>query len=432
MPFDMPDGYRAQTTDTLASYLAGVPTLRVRLGGTPEQWRVREVSDGYLNLVFAVEGPAGALCIKQALPHVREAKWWALPVERTFFEHAFFETVAPHVGGLIPAVYHYDPALFLMAMELLTPHIILRRELIAGRRYPRAATDVAEFIARSGFFTSSLFVPFEQRNERIALFGRNHGLLRITADLVFTDPYRITDRNRWTGPQLDDIAARFRADPHLKIAEQRYSWRFLNDPQALIHSDLHSGSVTVTETDTRVIDPEFGVYGPIGLDLGAFVGNLLIAYFAQPGHATEADDRSTYQDWILEQVHRFWLHYRARFLELWRTHSGGDVYQPGLFADPASAAALDAERERFVAGLFDDMLAFAAIKMVRRILGYAHVADFDSIADPDRRAACEAGALSLARDVLVNPARYRSTGDLLDAARRHTRTPLAAGGRHQL
>jgi 5-methylthioribose kinase len=429
MPFDTPAGYRPLTLDTVGPYLAAIPALRDRLGGEPPQWRVREVSDGYLNLVFAVEGPAGGLCVKQALPHVREAKWWTLPVERTFFENAFIAAVAPHVGALVPAVHHFDPTLFLIAMELLTPHIILRRELIAGRRYPKAAIDVAEFIARSTFFTSNLYLPFERKNEQVALFGRNHALLRITTDLVFTDPYRQVDRNRWTSPQLDDIAAHFRADASVKIAEQRFSRRFLSDTQALIHSDLHSGSVMVTESDTRIIDPEFGVYGPIGLDLGAFVGNLLISYFSQPGHAGPGDDRRAYQDWLLEQIHRFWAHFRAKFLELWRTNAGGDVFQPELFADAAGAAALDAERERFVDGLFDDMLGFAAIKMIRRIFSYAHVADFESIADPDRRGAGEAGALSLARDILIHPERYRSTGDLLESAARHAREPQPAGTR---
>ena len=43
----------------LCPILAGLPDLRARLGGKPAEWRVREVGDGNLNLVFIVEGPAG-------------------------------------------------------------------------------------------------------------------------------------------------------------------------------------------------------------------------------------------------------------------------------------------------------------------------------------------------------------------------------------
>jgi 5-methylthioribose kinase len=432
MPLDTPTGYRALDTKTLRPYLASQPSLAVRLGGAAADWTIREVSDGYMNLVFAAEGPSGALCVKQALPHVRAATWWPVDVERAFFEHEFLKTVAAHVGALVPAVHHYDPQLFLIAMEWLSPHIILRRELIAGRRYPKAATDVAEYVARATFFTSDLYLPFERKNDRVALFGRNHSALRISTDLIFTDPYRTMDRNRWTTPQLDDVAARFRADGPLKVATQRFALKFLSNTQALIHSDLHSGSVMVTADNTRIIDPEFGVYGPIGLDLGAFVGNLLISYFSQPGHANADDDRRSYQEWLLAQIHLFWTHFRARFLDLWRANGNGDVLNSALFSDSASAAVLEAERQRYMDQLFHDMVGFAAVKMIRRIFSFAHVADFDSIADPDIRSACEAGALSLAHNILTHPERYTSTGALLDAAGRFVRQPLAAGGRHQI
>jgi 5-methylthioribose kinase len=58
--------------------------------------------------------------------------------------------------------------------------------------------------------------------------------------------------------------------------------------------------------------------------------------------------------------------------------------------------------------LFDDSLGFAASEMIRRILGLAHVADLDGIADPEMRALCEARALRAARELLVNHRMYTS------------------------
>ena len=43
----------------------------------------------------------------------------------------------------------------------------------------------------------------------------------------------------------------------------------MGSPEALIHGDLHTGSIMVTESETRVIDPEFAFYGPMGFDVGA-------------------------------------------------------------------------------------------------------------------------------------------------------------------
>lgn len=414
---DTPVGYLQFDESGLRQYLANMSDLRARLGGDSARWTIREVGDGNLNLVFLIDGPAGGLCLKQSLPHIRAIESWRLHVERTFFEYSYFATVGPVVGGLIPEIYHYEPELFCIVMEQLAPHVILRRGMIAGNTYPRVATDIAEYVARASYFTSDFAQPLERKSDAAIVFAKNTPLLRITADLVFTDPYCHSDRNSPTTPQLDDIAAAFRADAPLRIAAGRLGGRFLTCAQALIHGDLHSGSVMVSPTDTRVIDPEFALFGPIGFDLGAFVGNLLISYLTQPAHAGPGESRAAVQAWLLEAIETFWRHFRTRFLALWAAGGDGDVFPRRMFEDAAGAQALADERQRFVDGLYADMIGFAAVKMIRRILGFAHVADFLEIADVDRRAACERTTLELARGMLVEPERFATMPALLDAAR---------------
>jgi len=68
---------------------------------------------------------------------------------------------------------------------------------------------------------------------------------------------------------------------------------------------LHTGSVMVTEQDTRVIDPEFSMFGPMGFDIGAFIANLFLSYFSQDGHAkSEQDEKKCkeYKRWLLLTV----------------------------------------------------------------------------------------------------------------------------------
>jgi 5-methylthioribose kinase len=245
--------------------------------------------------------------------------------------------------------------------------------------------------------------------------------MRITVDLVFCDPYRFNARNRHTAPQLDDLVADLRADSRLKVAAAHFGQKFLTEAQALVHGDLHSGSVMVTEDDTRVIDPEFAFYGPIGFDLGAFFGNLLLSWYSQPGHASRRDERVAYQHWILEQAAVFWQAFRSRFLALWAEHAGGDVLPPSMFSRAEEASALTAARSALLDGLFADMLGFAACKMIRRIVGFAHVIDFERIEDAALRADCEAGALAMARTLLTHPAQFRSIQDVIDAVPRIAR-----------
>jgi 5-methylthioribose kinase len=293
--------------------------------------------------------------------------------------------------------------------------------LIAGRRYRQLARDIGEYIARACFFTSDFARPFERKLDGIALFAANKPLIRISVDLIFTDPYFVSARNRHTSPQLDELVSNLRRDAPLKIAAARFGQKFLGESQALIHGDLHSGSVMVTENDSRVIDPEFAFYGPIGFDLGAFFGNLLLNWYSQPGHATPDDDRVAHQEWILQQAKIFWETFRTRFLALWSEDARGDAFPARLFCAPGDGAALQSARSAFLHSLFGDMLGFGACKMIRRILGFAHVIDFECIQDAARRADCEAGALAMAHLLLTHPEQFRSVEDVIDAVPRMLR-----------
>ena len=102
MTFDIQLNEKPQCVATLPDDLASVPALKERLGGGPKDRPLREVSDGYLNLVYLVNGPEDSVCTKQSLPHVREDKDWPLPLDRTASEHLYWRTIGPHAPGLIP------------------------------------------------------------------------------------------------------------------------------------------------------------------------------------------------------------------------------------------------------------------------------------------------------------------------------------------
>jgi 5-methylthioribose kinase len=402
----------------LAGALAKIPAVRERLGGKPSLWRIREVGDGNLNLVFIVEGERGGVVAKQALPYVRlVGESWPLPLERSWFEYSALTVEARYAPRLTPEVFHFDRAQAMIVMEYLHPHVIMRKGLIRAIEYPRFADDIAEFLAFTLFNTSALAGTAAEHKARVELFAPNTALCKITEDLVFTDPYREAPLNRWTRPYLDGQKRAFERDSALKVAAQARKYQFMTSAQALIHGDLHTGSIMVTREDTRVIDPEFAFMGPIGFDVGAVIGNLLLAYFAQGGHEDAPGARDAYGDWILTQAEAVWSGFSRRFLELWRAAPSGDAYPASLFISYDDRAAMEEERMRFLRVLFEDTLGFAAAKMIRRILGLAHVEDLEAIPDPERRARCEIKALTLARELMVDAQAFSGLPDVTNAAR---------------
>jgi 5-methylthioribose kinase len=412
----LPPGYSILTAAGVRETVAGLPDLARRLGGAPQQWRISEIGDGNMNQVFDLQGPDGAMVVKQSLPYIRSVgESWPFPIGRIGFEHdarALQQRLAPGRG---PEVYHFDGTRAFIAMERLAPHIILRKGLVRGIRYPLLAQQMGQFLARSLFFTSDLSQSTITKKALMTRFAGNAELCATTEDVIFTGPYWDAPLNRWTRPYMNSAVAALRADPYAVAAAAELKLVFRTATEALIHGDLHTGSIMVSADDTRVIDPEWAFFGPIGFDLGALIGNLLLAYFSQPGHATTDDDRIDYADWILSQVEAIWREFASKFLSLWHGLPG-ETLPPDQSRD---GPAMEQVMTGRMAAILADTVGFAGAKMIRRIIGISHVEDFEAIESPQLRAQCEGRALACARQLRVDRHAFGDIQAVIDAARRH-------------
>lgn len=189
MTGDRAGDYRILHEAALRDYLAGLHDIAALLGGEPASWEITEVGDGNLNLVFIMKGARGGVAVKQALPYVRlVGESWPLPLSRAHYEYLALSRQAQLAPGLVPALLHHNEVLALTVMELLEPHIIMRKGLVAGTQYPGFVGDITTFMARTLFFTSDLALSAAEKKQGIAAFAGNHALCKITEDLIFTDP----------------------------------------------------------------------------------------------------------------------------------------------------------------------------------------------------------------------------------------------------
>ncbi len=410
--------FKAMTVETLPQRLGGVAAVRSRVGADPAGWSVREVGDGNLNLVFIVTGEAGALVVKQALPYVRlVGESWPLPLKRSFFEYHALTRQEARDPGSVPAIHHFDEGQALIVMQFLSPHIILRRGLIDGIQYPRIGRDLGLFMARTLFRGSDLHMATRDRKADLALFADNVELCDISESLVFSDPYFDAKLNRHTAPQLDELVAQLRADRDLKVEAQRLKHLFAANAETLLHGDLHTGSIMVTEGETKVIDPEFAFYGPMAFDVGMALANFWMSFFSQRGHEKAAGDRETMRTYLLATIVEAWAVFREEFSQLWRTERTGILYQKSLFEDQGDPLAAEQALDHLLHRLFQDMVGFAGVECHRRILGLAHNADFETIGDTDLRASCEAKALRFGRHLVVNRDHIHSLEEINGLAR---------------
>jgi 5-methylthioribose kinase len=450
--------------------------LQLDPAATPSDLRgllkINEVGDGNLNFVYIVEGNNNAkIVVKQALPYVRcVGESWPLTLRRAYFEYSALMAEAKLTEGkFVPEVYHFDEKraiigtctsivvvvvvvvllccelyccmyfdefyklhdfnalcivcfflLFFLSFFLCTvmrfveePHLILRKVLMAGTRITSFAADIGAFMGITLFGSSCLALGGGTLRQRIAHWSQNYSMCALTEKVIFTDPYTVCEVNHWTTPQLDAFAQGIRSDAALKLAAAYHKGLFLTKTEALLHGDLHTGSVMVTQGSTFVIDPEFAFYGPMGFDIGAILSNLLMAYFSRSVSATTDAASAEYSEWILAQIVLLHNTFEEKFKALWTQAVGsgiddssfeGELYHPRVFSNKAMLLAAQAE---FMRSVWRDTIGFTGMKMIRRVVGIAHVADLDSIADADARSLCEKRTLLCARALVL--ASYRNT-----------------------
>ncbi|MCM3635324.1 S-methyl-5-thioribose kinase [Paenibacillus camelliae] len=368
----------------------------------------REIGDGNLNLVFhIIDSTSGkSLIMKQALPYAKVVgDSWPLTLDRARIESEKLILEGKLAPGLVPQVYKYDPELSLTIMEDLSDHVIMRKGLIEGNEYPHFADHISTFLANTLFYTSDLGMNQQDKKLQVKNFI-NPDLCKITEDLIFDDPYTVSSNNNYE-PAIEDAAAALRAndDLHLEIAILRE--KFLTQAQALLHGDLHTGSIFIKENSTKVIDPEFAYYGPMGYDIGAVFANLLLNYAGQEYWMKDAAAREAFRNNLLQTIISIWNQFNDKFLALWETH-GVD-----RMANEAKGY-----KEYYMKKVLQDTVGYTGAKMVRRIVGLAHVVDIDGIEDAAIRNSAQRLALAIGTELIVRNRSIDTIEELIELVKK--------------
>lgn len=334
-----------------------------------------EIGDGNLNYVFRIRDSKSGkgIIVKQALPYAKVVgESWPLTLKRAQIEANALKKHGEFATGLVPEVYVIDEDLAITVMEDLSHLTIAREGLIRLESYPKLATDIGEYLAQTLFHTSDFALhPFEKK-KLVSEFS-NPELCKITEDLIFTDPFFDYETNDFEPSLRVDVEAIW-SNELLKLEVAKLKKSFLTEAEALLHGDLHTGSIFASETETKVIDPEFAFYGPIGFDVGLFLANLIFQTITREGKSRVV---------ILQHIEKTWEVFSSKFSELWKKEAVESYKDTEGF----EAYVLDK--------VFQDTLGFAGCELIRRTIGLAHVKDLDGILDDAGRISAKKQALHI-------------------------------------
>lgn len=414
--------YQALNEKTLIAYLRSRPTAG-ELFSKDADLAVTEVGDGNLNLVFIVvnrRDPGQSAVVKQALPYLRVAgESWPLTRERMRFESQALLKYNELCPGLVPKVYDYDEGMSLVVMEYLSEHEVMRKPLVRRQRFPRFVDHITTFLVNSLFFTSDLYLTGPQKKALQARFI-NPELNKLQEDFVYTNPYMDSPENRWN-PLVDKEVQAIRANSELKLEIAEMKRAYMTQAEALIHADLHTGSIMLNERDTRVIDPEFCYFGPMAYDVGAVLQNLVLNYLSHYAHTQDRAQREEYQAYLLEMVRQIWEEFARKFEEVWKGNARGELMPAKFWDYPGGGEAFAEYRRRTLHRLLQEAAGHGGVKFLRRMMGIVSVWDISSIQDPAKRAVAERAAMRIGVRWLMERKSVTGAGDLVRMVQEETR-----------
>lgn len=379
--------YQILDQHTLPNFISCTEELRELFGNeTPS---IQEIGDGNLNFVYIAQNSKVKVIFKQSVPYLRCAgDSWPLGKERMTFEIRASKIFEELAHGFTPEIYYTNEDMCLIAMRYLDDCIIMRKGLIAGHSYPKFAEHITDFLSKTLFYTSSYYLQSAEKRQLIDKFNANRELCKLSEDFIFTFPY-INHHSNKIDENIAWLQLSLQQDAKFKVGLLKLKYLFMNQTDALLHGDLHTGSIMINAKHTYVIDPEFAFVGPFGFDIGAVIANLIQSYVS---HFARSKDRD-YQRWLLGVVKDVFTLFEIKFLALWN-----GVQDSAMITDDFAHGSVLGEYQEFVMKkIFRESVGFAGAKIARRLFGIAGAEDLDGISDTNEKAEAKKRALSIAK-----------------------------------
>ena len=359
---------------------------------------VEEIGDGNINYVFRVtdKNNQRRLIVKQADKLLRSSGR-PLDIKRAVREGRALERLNEVVPNYTPKIYAVDEEMAIIIMEDISEYRNLRHVLSERQQLPQLANDLSEFLAVSLLSSTDLVMEASQKQLEQAFYS-NVEMREISEDLVFTEPYNNQKQRNQIFLGNEDFVQKHLYEHEaliMEVASLRY--HFMNHGQALLHGDLHSGSIFVSQNGLKVIDPEFAFYGPAGYDIGNVVAHLLLAFY----HQLAQDSVSlTYLSWLRETIIGTLIETEKKMSDYYEKEVTLSLYRTSRF------------KQEWLKGIICDTYGYTGTEMIRRVVGDTKVVEVTTIEDRERRLDFERAVITLSEKLILD--RHTMTSDWLN------------------
>jgi 5-methylthioribose kinase len=380
------DSYFLMNTNDVSGYIKS----KIDFFGKDEELTVDEIGDGDVNYIFRIQGAAKSLVVKQAGCATRLDPAWKLTTDRGRIEAEYLAVQRALTPDSVPEIYLYDPVMCAIVMEDLSGYTLFRKALLERRRFPKFADLFSTYLVNALIFTSDITQDHLKKKEMVKQFISPE-MCDIFEKLRNTEPFiDVYNRNRILPENIDLVRREFYEDHVLRLEAAKLKFEFMNNAQALIHADLHTGAVFVREDTIKVFDTEFAVYGPMGVDPGNFTAHLFFAWANADAEPEQSPEILDFKNWLLDMIEEFIDFFTEKFKTTFISNAADVLAKTPGFC------------EWYLESLLAEAAGVCGLEMARRTIGLSHIEDLVSIKDGKRRARAERLMLRLSKRLILN------------------------------
>ncbi len=337
-----------------------------------------EIGDGNINYVYRIKDASSgkSLIVKHAENELRIYKARFVGTDRNRIEYEVLEFQRRLAPEYIPELYLYDEENKNIFMEDMQGYENMRYELCKHKIFKNAAEHLADFCAKVLINTTDMVIGAMDKKELVKRYINIYPC-EITERHVLTEPYQDLEENGVCPVNDAFMREMIYGNEALKARVGILKDRFQTKAQALIHGDLHTGSIFVTPEKTCILDPEFAFYGPIGYDTGNFIANMIFAYANAQTTMEDGPEKTDYIEWVLDTIESFTDLFLSKSLEILRDRSKDFMMQSEEYF------------ALYLRDILEDTAGYAGTELIRRIVGSSGVKDIKAIEDETAKARAE-------------------------------------------
>lgn len=210
------------------------------------------------------------------------------------------------------------------------------------------------------------------------------------------------DRNRnIVIPENEEFVKKYLYDDlDLHVEAAKLKNNFMNNAQALIHGDLHSGSIFINQNGMKVIDPEFSFYGPMGYDIGNVIGNLFFSLINRKHLMENGKEKDEFMNWLSLTIQNIFDMFVTKFHKKYRELVKDPLYVNEKFEN------------WYLEQILADSVGSAGLEIIRRVVGDSKVMEVTSIEDTEKRVAVERELINIGIRFIKNRYEIKSGKEL--------------------